>query len=169
LGNEVFRSFYLLDIASVTTTTTTTLDTGSSTTTVSSTTTTTLDQTFDYTCTLTFRVTTSELLGSLKYEVDYGTANGGFLGSALAVQCTNLVAGVSKSFFDDEANRKLRESVITVNGFQGPLSVATCSYETDDAGLAAGDFVLTVRDATTPDFQIVTPTMTVSSVSCVLK
>jgi hypothetical protein len=172
LGDEIFRSFYGLDLGSVTTTTTTTtLHTGSSTTTVSSTTTTTLDTTFSYACTLTFRVTSSELLGSLKYEVDYTTANGAFLDSGLSVQCTNLIAGASKSFFDDEAARKLRESVISVNGFQAPLNVATCSYETDDAGLAAADFMLVVKDATTPppNIQIVTPTMAISSVSCAPK
>jgi hypothetical protein len=111
-------------------------------------------------------VTSSESIGSLKFEVDYAATPGNFLGSGLAAQCTSLVTGASKSFFDDEVKRVLRESVISLSGFSGPVSVATCSFESNDPGLAASAFGLTVKDATTPDFQIITPTMTISSVSC---
>jgi len=108
-------------------------------------------------------------MGSLKFEVDYASTPGNFLGSGLTPQCTSLVAGASKSFFDDEVKRVLRESVISLSGFSGPANVATCVFETNDQRLAASAFGLVVKDATTPDFQIVTPTMSISSVSCTQK
>ena len=112
------------------------------------------------------RVTSNELLGSLKYVIDYGSISGGFLGGGLGVSCTNLVAGASKSFFDDETNRVMRESIISINGFTNPRDIAQCSFETDDAGLAPGDFILTVTDATTPDLVAVSPTVVISTISC---
>ncbi len=128
-----------------------------------------MPQSFSYDCTLTFRVTSNETIGSLKFEVDYASTPGNFLGSGLAAQCTSLVTGASKSFFDDEVKRVLRESVISLSGFSGPANVATCVFESNEQRLAASAFGLVVKDATTPDFQIITPTMSISSVSCTAK
>jgi cysteine-rich repeat protein len=159
--------------SSTTTTTlapTTTTTTTSSTTTTTSTTT-TIAQSFGFDCTLTVRVTSSELLGSLKYSIDYASVPGGFVGSGLGASCTNLVTGASKSFFDDESARVLRESLISVSGFRGPLDVATCIFETNDDKLAASAFGLTVQEGTTPppDIQLLNPTVAISSVSCSVK
>ena len=128
-----------------------------------------MPQSFAYDCTLTFRVTSNETIGSLKFEVDYAQTPGNFLGSGLAAQCTSLVTGASKSFFDDETKRVLRESVISLSGFSGPASVSTCVFESNNSALSASAFGLAVLDATTPDFQIITPTMTIASVSCTAK
>ena len=128
-----------------------------------------MPQSFAYDCTLTFRVTSNETIGSLKFEVDYAATPGNFLGSGLGAQCTSLVTGASKSFFDDEVKRVLRESVISLSGFSGPANVATCVFESNDPSLAASAFGLVVKDATTPDFQIITPAMAISSVSCAPK
>jgi cysteine-rich repeat protein len=167
--------------STTTSTTTTTVPTTSSTTTTtlapttttttSSTTTTTLAQSFGFDCTLTVRVTSSELLGSLKYSIDYASVSGNFLGSGLGASCTNLVTSASKSFFDDENARILRESLISVGGFRGPLDVATCIFETNDDKLAASAFGLTVQEGTTPppDIQLLNPTVTISSVACATK
>jgi hypothetical protein len=167
-GRRVFRSLYDLD-AGVGVTTTTVGGTVSTTTnTVTTTTTTTLpDMSFDFDCTIRFRVTSSGIIGSLQWEASYAGANGGFVGSGLSVQCTNLIAGVSKSFFDDETARVLRESVISTTGFSSPVDLATCTYETDDAGLAASDFSISVNEATTPPpIQPLTATVAITSVQC---
>lgn len=164
IGTHVFKSLYGLALGAGATTTT--FGGTVTTTTVSSTTTTTLDTTFDHLCSLTVRVTSNELLGSLKYVIDYGPVSGGFLGSGLGVQCTNLVSGASRSFFDDETNRVMRESLISVDGFTNPRDIAQCSFETDDAGLVPPDFTLTVTDAATPDLVIVNPTVVISTITC---
>jgi cysteine-rich repeat protein len=152
-----------------TTSTTTTLPPTTTTTTsstTSSTTTTTLPQGFDFACTLTVRVTSTEQIGSLKWVIDYADTPGGFTGTGLGVGCTSLVTGASKSFFDDETNRVLRESVISLSGFSGPIDIATCPFETNDNGLVPANFPLEVQDATTPDLIVVNPTVVVSSVQC---
>jgi len=143
-------------------TTTTTVEA----TTTTSTTSTTIAESFEFLCTLRTAVTTSETLGSLKYEIDYSGVTGDFAGSGLGVECTSLVAGASKSFFEDATNRKLRESVISLSGFAGPLDLATCNFQTNDNGLVAADFPLVVKDATTPGLEFVTPTVIVKSVEC---
>jgi hypothetical protein len=114
-------------------------------------------------------VTSSELLGSLKYEVDYASAGGAFVGSGLQVSCTNLVTGASKSFFDDETKKVLRESLISVTGFKAPLDIATCVFETNNNGLTASNFGLTVLEGTTPALELVNPTVAISSVQCASK
>ena len=134
--------------------------------TTTSTTSTTLAEDYEFVCTLRTAVTSSETLGSLKYEIDFSGVSGDFAGSGLAVECTSLVAGASKSFFEDAVNRKLRESVISLNGFQAPLDLATCNFQTNDNSLVAADFPLIVKDATTPDLVLVTPTVIVKSVEC---
>ena len=161
-----------LDVTTTTVEDTTTTSTTSTTTTTvpatttTTTTSTTLPQSFNFVCTLTIRVASNELLGSLKWEIAYGDIPGGFLGAGLGAQCTSLVTGASKSFFDDETNRVLRESVISLGGFRGPLDIATCPFATNDNGLVPADFPLVVPDATTPDLVIVNPTVGVSSVQC---
>ena len=136
-------------------------------TTSTSTTSTTIAESFAFSCTVSVGVTSNELLGSLKWEIDYSALDGEFGGSRLAAQCTSLVTGASKSFFDDEVKRVLRESVISLAGFAAPLAIATCTFETNDNSVAPPDFPLAVLDATTPDLVLVTPTVVVSSVACV--
>jgi hypothetical protein len=169
-ATDVFVSLYALNDRIATTTTTfggTVTTTTNTTSTMSSVTTTTLpDVDFDYDCTIRFRVTSSATIGSLRYVASYANANGGFVGSGLAVQCTNLVSGASRSFFDDETARALRESIIAVNGFNAPLDLATCTFETDDVALGASDFTVTVTEATTPALEPLAATVTISSVQC---
>ncbi len=121
---------------------------------------------FRFTCSLTIGVTSSETLGALLYEMDYGTAAGELLGTAANVKCTSLVADSLFTFRDDDARRIMRESVINSAGFAGPASLADCSFATSDPGLAARAFKITVLDASSPDFDPLTPKLAVTAVDC---
>ncbi len=121
---------------------------------------------FPLTCAVTIGVTSSETLGALLYEVEYGAVAGEFLGTTTSVKCTSLVFGALFTFRDEDAHRTLRESVIKSAGFTGPVSLATCSFATSDSALAAQAFDVTVLDASSPDFDTLTPTVVVTAVDC---
>jgi cysteine-rich repeat protein len=135
-------------------------------TTTTTTTSTTLPAGFSLTCHVTMRVSSGETLGSLKYQINYAGAPGEFADTGLAVDCTSLITSGSSNFFDDDANKVLRQSIISLAGFTGPLGVARCDFSTNDAALAAGDFAITVTDATTPQLEIVTPSVVVDTIQC---
>jgi cysteine-rich repeat protein len=115
-------------------------------------------------CSILFRVTTAGTLGALKYEVDFTAAPGQFAGSGLTVACTNLLAA-SSNFFEDETNEILRHSIISLGGFTTPADLANCSF-TATGTPEPGQFAITVTDASTPDLQPASPTVTVSSITC---
>jgi hypothetical protein len=160
-ANDVFRALY--GLAGGTGFTTTTAP--ASTTTLSTTTTTTLGD-GGATCQITFRATTSELLGALRYEVDYSAALGDFTGSGVNVACTHLVSGASASFFDNDAGL-LRESMISLGGFNTPVDLARCTLESELPSVSPADFAITVLDASTPDLQPANPTIFVGNATCV--
>lgn len=121
---------------------------------------------FPFTCSVTIGITSSENLGALLYEVDYAAAGGEFLGATTGVKCTSLVSGALFTFRDEDARRTLRESVIKSAGFAGPVSLATCAFATSDGALAAQAFEVTVFDASSPDFEPLTPSVAVTAVDC---
>jgi hypothetical protein len=159
-AETVFRSFYVLDGDRATTTTTEPASTTTSTT-VTSTTTTTLPL-----CSVTFGVTTSENLGALQFEVNYGSAPGEFVGEGFTVSCMSLIAGASAVIQDDDARRILGTAIIREAGFTGPVDVTRCSFAPSDQSIAASQFGVTVVDATTPDFLPVRPTVAITSLDC---
>jgi cysteine-rich repeat protein len=72
----------------------------------------------------------------------------------------------SGSIADDDAARLLGQSVISRTGVTTPASVARCTFATNDQGLSAQDFVVTVLAASTPGLESLSPTMAVTSVEC---
>ena len=117
-------------------------------------------------CGVTVRMTSTEKLGALKFELDYKNAAGEFAGSGLTVQCTSTLTGSSYTFFDDDTNRLLRESIIALAGFTGPTDLATCTFATTAGDPVPQDFVITVTDASTLDLEPASPTVVISSISC---
>jgi len=163
----IFESLYGLSATFDTTTTTNPDATTTTTTTGGSTTTTTTTGGFAYTCAVTFSVTTAHTIGALGYNVDYGPLVGEFVDSGNAVACqTALPPGAFASFFDNEADRLLVESIIASNGFTSPATLATCQFETNDPGIAGGGFGIEIFDASTPTFQPISPTIAVTNVAC---
>jgi hypothetical protein len=172
--------------AGITTTTnqasTTTSVTNSSTTTTipsttsSTTTTTTLPETTttlgNVTCQITFGVTNADSYGALSYDVDYSGAPGGFDGSGGSVSCTNL-AGDFAAFNDCDTPggcpplnfKELSTAIISAGGFATPANTSRCNF-TGSAVPVAGDFGITVTDATRPDFTPTTATVVVNDITC---
>jgi hypothetical protein len=157
-GEATFQWLYRLTAALVTTTTTSPSTTN---TTVTSTTTTTLPL-----CSVTFGVTTSETLGALQFEANYGSAPGEFVGEGFTVSCTSLVSGASTVIQDDDARRILGAAIIREAGFTGPVDVTRCSFAPSDQSIAISQFAITVIDATTPDFVPVQPTVAITALDC---
>lgn len=121
---------------------------------------------FPRTCTLTLSVSNAVNLGALTYELSYGQAAGEFLGVGAKVECSSLVAGGLFSFFDNEAARTIKESVIQSNGFTGPIDIARCNFATTPTPPTAQNFSLVVIAASTPDFDPATAMLAISKIEC---
>jgi cysteine-rich repeat protein len=117
-------------------------------------------------CTLTIGVTSSETLGALQWQIDYAALDGGFIGEGTDVACSALFGGGITSFNDNDAERKLRESIIVPAGFTGPIAVARCSFATHGAAPAPGAFTVEVLDASSPNFEPRSPAVAVTAVVC---
>lgn len=118
------------------------------------------------TCTLTIGVTNSVKVGALTYELSYKDVAGDFLGSGGTVQCTSAVSGGLVSYFDNEAKRFLKESVIVSAGLQAPAKLLDCTWATNATTVAGTAFVASVLDASDPDFEPIAPNVAVTAVSC---
>ena len=150
-----------------TTSTTVTVDTTTTTNTTSTTVTTTTTVTLDqFNCNVIFRLADDLTLGSLQYEVDYGNAPGEFLGQGGQVECSDLIdVDVLASFNDcdtascpDFATKEevLVSGIISVDGYEGPLNLAECTFRADVEPVA-GDFQITVIEASDPDLNEISP------------
>lgn len=101
--------------------------------------------------------------GALQFEVDYSATGGGFTGSGASVECSSPLSagGAFVSFNDVEASSQLNFAAVAIAGFTGPTTVANCEFD-GPAAPAAGDFTITVVDASAPDLSPIVPLPTVS-------
>lgn len=146
----------------VTTTTSTTSSTIVTTTlpvtTTTSTTTTTLAG--GATSILTFTLDDAVNLGALQFDVGYANAAGNFIAGALGPDCTtNGGVGGFGAYNDNTASSVASVGLISLAGFTGPMDVATCRF---DGAPLAGDFTITVTDASDPLTNPVSPLPAVS-------
>jgi hypothetical protein len=160
-----------------TTSTTVTVDTTTTTNTTSTTVTTTTTNTQpEFNCTVIFRLADDVTLGSLQYEADYGNAPGEFLGQGGQVECASLVQDSVPAFNDcdtaacpDFATKEevLVSGIISVDGYTGPLNLAECTFRADIAPVA-GDFQITVIEASDPDLNLISPLpdVVIGDISC---
>jgi cysteine-rich repeat protein len=121
---------------------------------------------FTRVCTLTIGVTTNADVGALTYEMSYADASGELAGSGSHVQCTSAVSSGLTSFNDNDASRFLKESMIVDAGVHTPASIATCTFATNDANLAASQFSFTIDAESDPSFNPIDVTMAVTNLSC---
>jgi hypothetical protein len=111
-------------------------------------------------------VTSTGAIGALLFDVDYSRINGGFDGSAGAVECTSpLVAGGALiTFNDDDANKRLRVGIVSLIGFATPALAAECMFTVRSVTYPApGEFDVIVMDASTPELMPITVTMAVTA------
>ena len=149
----------------VSTTTSSTLGGGTTTTTPGGTTTTTLGG--PRVCVVTWAVTNAVSIGALQYDTDYSGAPGGFNGAADTVECDDLTGSLA-SFNDNETTQVLSAGLISIAGFNGARDIVTCNFTVDTGSPdpVAGDFPITVVDATDPQLNPITVNMTISNIAC---
>jgi cysteine-rich repeat protein len=114
-------------------------------------------------CLVEFHLTEPYRLGSLDFTVDYASAAGRFAiapGTANP-DCRVRVSGALGEFADDRPGRRLDLAMVSFAGFSGPRPVAECSFVPAGA-IAAGEFVVTVDQAATPDGEGLEPLPTVT-------
>jgi len=76
------------------------------------------------------------------------------------------LAGGFTAFNDIEAENKLSTAMISAGGVTGPLAVASCNFQTNNAALAAGDFSVVITDQAAPDFSPTSATVGITDVAC---
>jgi len=152
----------------LTTVTVTTTSSTVTTTTVSTTTTTTGGGGNSLACAVTWGVSNDVTLGALQFDTSYTNAQGEFEGSADQVVCTDLTGSLA-SFNDVDAERRLSAGLISLGGIDAPRDVIRCNFNTpsgDTTPPVAGDFAITVIDATDPSLNPVTATMAITDITC---
>jgi len=136
------------------------------------------------TCDIDFDLTNAVTLGALRFEVDYSGAPGGFQGSGAGIPsggtlaCSSPLQGTDAAFSDND-DGLLTAGFISNGGFTGPTTLATCVFEvigpsqlttgggaTTFAAPVAGDFAITVTDASTPQLDPAQATVVVGDISC---
>ena len=151
----------LLEYAATSTTSTVVLP--DTTTSTSSTTTTTACHCFG--CRLQVRLTSTEPLGALQFELDYSATSLRLLGSGTVVACTPLMAGAIVTSNNDEEASTLRVGVISLVPFSGPAVVVDCAAIAPNP-IDADALVLTLIDASDILVNPATPTLAVASPDC---
>ncbi len=143
----------------------TTTTTGATTTTTTGGTTTTLPPAqFD----IVFQLDDAVTVGALGFDVDYTAAPGDFVGSGGdagaggTLECSSLAAGALATFNDDDAGT-LSAGYIALGGITGPADLATCVFQqSGPTAPVAGDFTITVTDASDTSLAPISPLPTVS-------
>src|SRR5205085_574584 len=84
------------------------------------------------------------------------------------VDCASLIQGSLASFNDKEGDETLTAGIISLEGFNGPVNVADCSF-TASVQPTQADFTVAVTEASDPDLNPIEPTpdvIIVSPITC---
>src|SRR5205085_2338955 len=116
---------------------------------------------------IVFRMTSaSGTVEALQLDVDYSAAGGEFLGSGGSVECVRLASGAGAAN-DDDAAKTLTLGNLFLSGANAPMDLWRCSYATSGGVLPdAGDFAITITDATSPAGDPLDVTVTISDIQC---
>ncbi len=104
----------------------------------------------DNRCVVWFRLTSGVSVSNLDFTVDYGPADGSFLGQGNSVECGRALGGTTSFAYRDRDIDGLREfkvSMIRLNNFTGPADLAACRWLFNDDPPAVGDFSVLVTNA----------------------
>lgn len=103
--------------------------------------------------TVAFELKDAQAVGALQIDVEY-TGKGAFVGEKDGVACETLIEGALSSYNHMVNEKMLKAAFVAVKGFTGPIKISQCKYDGD---AKAEDFKVTVRDASSPDLQELTP------------
>ena len=108
------------------------------------------------------KITNSQSYETIDLTVNYSSANGGFTGSGSTVSCTpNATLNATTSFNDVAPN--LKTGTMRTTQFAGPVVLYTCIFDANAGAPTAGQFVITVRDWTSPSTSTA-PTVQISRI-----
>jgi hypothetical protein len=116
-------------------------------------------------CEVVFRATDAVTFGALEWFTTY--SGGSFAGTGASVECTSLVSGALAAFSDNDATKTLDSGLISLDGFTGPLDVATCTFVATETP-SLSNFNIVVFDASGPDLKPIEPApeIVVASIDC---
>lgn len=108
----------------------------------------------DNRCVVWFRLTSAVEVSNLDFVVNYGPADGSFLGEGADVECARAVGGNGLVAFRDrdiDGVREFKGSVIRLNNFNGPVDLAACRWIFNDDPPQVTDFSTIVTNAARRD------------------
>jgi cysteine-rich repeat protein len=119
-------------------------------------------------CDITIRVSGGQsLLGGLELLVDYGTADGHFVGDQGAVECTGIAPGSYQAAKNDQTERELSLALISGQGVPLPQDSWRCTFETGgNTEPVPGQFVFSVVDSLDPEGQQIPVSGSVVDIDC---
>jgi hypothetical protein len=97
--------------------------------------------------TVAFELESTSPVGALQIDVAY-TGEGRFVGDADAVACETKVADALSSYNHIVADKLLRAAFVAVKGFAGPVRFSECKFQGNPK---PGDFIVTIKDSSSPD------------------
>jgi hypothetical protein len=96
-------------------------------------------------CDVTFSLENTATLGALQFQVDYSAAGGDVAGTDTHAECVTDAVGGIATWFDDDSALTLHWAGMHVVGFNGPLAIGHCTFDSTVPPDAA-DFVVTTED-----------------------
>jgi hypothetical protein len=124
----------------------------------------------DHTCVFLLSMTDGAAVGNLDFTVDYNGLDGDLEGTGSNPVCRRALSGSAfVAFNDNDVTRKLLVSVIRLTNFSAPVPLVGCRVFYDTDVPVAGDFVITVTNASSggSDEQITPkPKVKVTSIEC---
>lgn len=108
------------------------------------------------TCEVAIWLDPSPALGALQVDIDYSAVAARFAPIDTEPACSGEVVNAIALFGHDTEAGVLTASIVSLLGFEGPLQVASCTFEDADGNATSADLALAVRDSSTVDGQPVT-------------
>lgn len=116
---------------------------------------------------IVFRLTAaSASVGTLLFNVEYGSSDGAFPGAGALVSCNNVLPGALFAPDNDETADELLVGMVVDPAFAAPADLVSCVFDRALPGLPeAGDFTITVDTALDGDDNPITATVAIDSIT----
>ncbi|HYC55429.1 MAG TPA: hypothetical protein VEL28_10905 [Candidatus Binatia bacterium] len=115
---------------------------------------------------IVFEIVESKNVGSVTWDVDYGSSGGIFVGASGSVQCTKADAVYISSFVDGDQHMVLSAGIVDLDGVQGPNApLATCRFRRLGPPPQASDFAILNVNAADPDIEPIDVTVAIASIT----
>lgn len=116
---------------------------------------------------IVFRLTAASApVGTLLFNVDYGSSDGAIPGAGALVSCNNVLPGALFAPDNDEMADELLVGHVIAPAVAAPADLVSCVFDRALPGLpAAGDFTITVDTALDGDDNLITAAVAIDSIT----